>query len=63
MLGVSKFIAKVRITGFIVNALRLRRAHIVRTPDNFKAVVESVHKYMSTRHRSQELNISRTSLH
>lgn len=62
--GIRKFIAKVRGTGFIVDAPRRERARTVRTPEHIEAVAESVRENpsTSTRHRSQELNISRTSL-
>ena len=62
--GIRKFINKVRETGFIVDAPTRQRARTLRTPENIDAVAASVRENpsTSTRHRSQELNISRTSL-
>ena len=59
-----KFIAKVRETNFIVDALRREHAGTVHTPRNIVAVARSVRRNpsISAHHRSQELNISRTSL-
>ena len=59
MPSIRKFIAKVQETGFIVNATRRERARTVRTPENIKAVAESVleNSSTSTRHCSHEWNI------
>ena len=40
--GIRKLIAKVRETGFIVDASR--RAYIERTPENIEAAAERVHE-------------------
>ena len=60
-----KFIVKVSETGFIIDMVRREHTSIVTTPENIVAVAQSVRENLSTstRHRSQELNISRISLH
>ena len=52
-------------TGFIIDMVRREHTSIVTTPENIVAVAQSVRENLSTstRHRSQELNISRISLH
>ena len=54
---IRKFIAKVRETGFFVDALRRELTRSMRTPENIKAAAESVRENpsTSTRHRFQEL--------
>ena len=55
---------KVKETGLLIDKPTRERERTVRTTDNIAAVAASVHESpgTSTRHRSQELNISRTSL-
>lgn len=62
--GVSKFIRKVRETGLLVDNKRYPRARPVRSVEKIAAVAQSVRENprTSTRHRAQQLNISRTSL-
>jgi len=61
---VDQFVKRVRETGSLMDKTTRVRPRTVRTPENIAAVAESVreHQSTSTRHRSQELNISRTSL-
>ena len=62
MPGIRNFIGKVREPGFIVDELTSERVRIVGAPENIDTIAESVLENPSTRHRSQELNISRISL-
>ncbi|KYM80335.1 hypothetical protein ALC53_09429 [Atta colombica] len=60
----TQFVKRIRQTGSLLDkAIRLR-ARPVRSTENIVAVAQSVLKQLSTltRHRSQNLNISRTSL-
>lgn len=62
--AVRKFVQKVRETGMLVDNTHGPRRVTVCTDENVAAVAESVRldPGTSTRHRSQQLNISRTSL-
>jgi len=57
-------VKRIRQTGSLLDKVTLSRAHRVRSTENIAAVVQSVLEQTSTstRHRSQNLNISRTSL-
>ena len=61
---VDKFVKRVRESGSLMDKATRSRARPVRSIENIAAVAESVrdNPSTSTRHRSQELNISRTSL-
>ena len=63
--GMLKFIPKIRETRFIVDVPRRERASTMYIPENIEAVAESVRENPPTltRHRFQELNFSRISLH
>lgn len=62
--AVRKFVQKVRETGMLVDHTHHPRRRTVRTEENVAAVAESVQLSpgTSTHHRSQQLNISRTSM-
>lgn len=62
--GVRKFVKKVRETGLLIDNRTYSRVRPVRSTENIAAVAESVrlNPRTSTRQRSQQLNISRTSL-
>lgn len=62
--GVRKFVKKVRETGMLIDNRSYPRVRPVRSVENIAAVAESVRQNprTSTHHRSQQLNISRTSL-
>jgi len=62
--AVRKFVKKVRETGMLVDKTQGPRARTVRIAENITAVDKSVqlNPSMSTHRRSQQLNISRTSL-
>ena len=53
-----------RETGSLLDKTTRSRSHSVRSAENIAAIAQSVleHPSTSTRHRSQELNIPRTSL-
>jgi len=59
---VDQFVKRIRQTGSLLD--KLIHAHPVRSTENIAAVAQSVleQSSTSTRHRSQNLNISRTSL-
>lgn len=59
-----QFVNRVRETGSFVDKTTRSRSRTVRTAEKIAAVAENVREYpsTSTRHRSRELNISRTSL-
>lgn len=61
---VDQFVKRVRETGSLLNKPTHLRSCPVRTAENIAVVARSVREQpsTSTRHRSQELNISRTSL-
>ncbi|CAK9833058.1 hypothetical protein ANTRET_LOCUS9796 [Anthophora retusa] len=61
---VDQFVKRVRETGSLLNKTTRVRTRPVRSTENIAAVAQSVREQpsTSTRHRSQELNISRTSL-
>lgn len=61
---VGKFVKRVRETGSLVDKTTRSRSRTVRTAETIAAVAENVRENpsTSTRHRSQELDISRTSL-
>lgn len=61
---VDQFVTRVRETGSLLDKTTRSRTRTVRTTENIAAVAQSVQEEpsTSTRHRSQELNISRTSL-
>ena len=52
MAGISKFIRKVHETDFIVDALRCRHTHTVRTPKNFENLSTSTRHYPPELHNS-----------
>lgn len=62
--GVRKFIKKVRETGMLIDNKHYPRARSMRTDEIIAAVIQSVRENpeTSTRHRAQQLNISRSSL-
>lgn len=62
--GIRKFIDKVRETGMLVDATRVPHARPVRTVEAIAAVTESVrlNPTTSTRRRSQQVGVSRTTL-
>jgi len=61
---VNQFVKRIWQAGSLLNKATRSRAHLVRSTENIVAVAQSVLKQASTstRHRSQNLNISRTSL-
>lgn len=61
---VDQFVKRVRETGSLLDKTTRVRTRPVRSTENIAAVAQSVREQpsTSTRHRSQELNISRTSL-
>ena len=61
---VDQFVKRVRETGSLLDKTTRVRTRPVRSTENIAAVGQSVREQppTSTRHRSQELNISRTSL-
>ncbi|KAJ8956193.1 hypothetical protein NQ318_020745 [Aromia moschata] len=62
--GVRKFFRKVRETGMFIDNRSHPRARPLRIAARIAAVVQSVRENtrISTRHRAQQLNVSRTSL-
>ncbi|KAJ8938964.1 hypothetical protein NQ318_019420 [Aromia moschata] len=62
--SVRKFLSKIRETGMLMDNRRHPCAHSVRTAERIVAVAQSVREKprTSTRHRAQQLNVSRTSL-
>ncbi|XP_018375528.1 PREDICTED: uncharacterized protein LOC108769183 [Trachymyrmex cornetzi] len=62
--AIRKLVRKVREKGMLVDDRSGPRARTVRTPENIEAVAQSVRQNptTSTRRRSQQLSISRTSL-
>lgn len=62
--GIKNFIDKVRRSGMLVDVTHVPHTHPRRTPEAIAAVAESVrlNASTSTRRRSQQLNISRTTL-
>jgi len=61
---VDQFVKRIRQIESLLNKATRSRARPVRSTENIAAVAQSVleHPSTSTRHRSQNLNISRTSL-
>jgi len=61
---VNQFVKRIRQTGSLLDKATHSRARPVRSTENIAAVAQSVLEQpsTSTRHRSQNLNISRTSL-
>ena len=59
---VDQFVKRIRQTGSLLDKATHSHARPVRSTENIAAVAQSVLKQPSTRHRSQNLNISRTSL-
>ena len=61
---VDQFVKRIRQTGSLVDKTTHSRARPVRSTENIAAVAQSVLEQpsISTRHRSQNLNISHTSL-
>jgi len=61
---VDQFVKRIRQTGSLLDKATRSRTHLVRSTENIAAVAQSVLEQpsTSTRHRSQNLNISRTSL-
>jgi len=61
---VDQFVKRIRQTGSLFDKATRSRARPVRSIENIAAVAQSVFEQPSTsiRHRSQNLNISRTSL-
>jgi len=59
---VDQFVKRIRQTGSLLDKATRSRARSVRSTENIATVVQSVLEQPSTRHRSQNLNISRTSL-
>ena len=57
-------VQKVKETGILIDKPKCEKPKTVRTPENIAAVAESVGKAPSTsiHHRSQQVNISETSL-
>ncbi|KAJ8947570.1 hypothetical protein NQ318_010082 [Aromia moschata] len=62
--GVRKFLRKVRETDMLMDNRSHPRVRPVRTAERIAAVAQSVRENPrnSTRHRAQQLNVSRTSL-
>jgi len=61
---VDQFVKRIRQTGSLLDKATCSRARPVRSTENIAAVAQSVLEQpsISTRHRSQNLNISRNSL-
>ncbi|RYE12003.1 MAG: DUF4817 domain-containing protein [Sphingobacteriaceae bacterium] len=61
---VTWFVSKVESTGMLIDSPTHNKPNTVRTPETVQAVAENVRESpsTSTRHRSQELDISRTTL-
>ncbi|KAJ8962642.1 hypothetical protein NQ318_001035, partial [Aromia moschata] len=62
--GIRKFLRKVRETGMLMDNRSHPRDRLVSTAERIAAVAQSVRENprISTRHRAQQPNISRTSL-
>ncbi|KAJ8953539.1 hypothetical protein NQ318_002959 [Aromia moschata] len=62
--GVRKFLRKVRETGMLMDNRSHPRTRPVRTAERIASVAQSVRENprTSTRHRAQQLNVSRTPL-
>ena len=59
---VVQFVKRVRETESLLDKITRSRSRTMHLAENIAAVAQSVLEHPSTRHRSQELNISRTSL-
>ena len=58
----DQFVKRIQQTGSLLNKATRSCARPLKSTENIAAVAQSVLEQPSTRHRSQNLNISRTSL-